>query len=149
LRQAPSGSAPEPGWQLGSHPYTVDGTVQARITVTPEGRTVTLGAPRHEIERGARLTLRGLLKYGYTGPPVFRGSRTSMRVTPCSPDRHEPFRAVASVRADALRASGYPWRREIHPRRTTTYIVEAISQPASGQYSQSAQSEPFTVVVRR
>jgi plastocyanin len=138
------------GLAVGSHPYTVDGTVQASINVTPEGRTVTLGAPRHEIKRGARLTLHGLLKYGYAGPPVFRGSRTSMRVTVLARhDRREPFRAVASVRPGALRASGYPWRREIHPRRTTTYIVEAVSQPASGQYWQHAHSEPFTVIVRR
>jgi hypothetical protein len=138
------------GFAVGSHPYTVDGTAPASITVTPEGRTVTLGAPRHEIKRGARLTLRGLLRYGYAGPPVFPGSRTSMRVTVLARhDRREQFRAVASVRPGALKASGYPWRREIHPRRTTTYVVEAVSQPTSGQYWQPAQSEPFTVVVRR
>ena len=138
------------GFAVGSHPYTVDGTAQGSITVTPEGRTVTLGAPRHEIKRGTRLTLRGLLQYGYTGPRVFRGSRTSMRVTVLARhDRRDRFRAVASVRPGALRANGYPWRREIHPRRTTTYIVEAVSQPASGQYWQPARSGPFTVVVRR
>ena len=73
-----------------------------------------------------------------------------MRVTILA--RHEPgqpFRALASVRPGALEPTGYPWRRIIHPRRTTTYLVEANSQPASGENWQAARSKPFTVVVRR
>lgn len=137
------------GFSVGAHAYTVDGSAQASITVTPQGRKVTLDARRHQIKRGARLTLRGLLTYQYAGPPAFRGSRTSMRVTLLARhDRRQPFRAVASVRPGALNANGYPWQRVIRPRRTTTYIVEAGSQPTSGQYWQPAHSGPFTVVVR-
>lgn len=151
IQVAPNGYGQCTGeaFSVGSHAYSVDGSAQASITVTPQGRKVTLGARRHRIKRGARLTLRGLLTYQYAGPPVFRGSRTSMRVTLLARHgRRQPFRAVASVRPGALNANGYPWQRVIRPRRTTTYIVEAGSQPKSGQYWQPAQSGPFTVVVR-
>jgi hypothetical protein len=137
-------------FSVGDHPYTVDGTVLAGVTVIAERRTISLGARRHEIRRGERLTLHGSLQYAYAGPPIAPGARTSMRLTILA--RHEPgqpFRAVASVRPGGLEATGYPWRRIIHPRRTTTYLVEANSQAASGQYWQPARSKPFTVVVRR
>jgi hypothetical protein len=135
---------------VGDHPYTLDGTDQAAVTVVAEPRTVSLGASRHEIRRGARLTLRGSLRYAYAGPPIAPGARASMRVTILARhDPGQPFRALASVRPGALTATGYPWRRIIHPDRTTTYLVEANSQPASGQYWQPAQSKPVTVVVRR
>jgi hypothetical protein len=138
------------GFAVGDHPYTVDGTAQASITVTPEGRTVSLGARRHEIKRGARLTLHGLLNLDEGSPPVLPGARTSMRVTVLArPDRRHPFRAVASTRAGRLNAKGFPWQWHIRPRRTTIYMVQANSQPASGQYWQPAHSRPFKVVVRR
>ena len=137
------------GFSVGVHPYTVDGTAQASITVTPGGRTVSLTARRHAIRRGARLTLHGLLNLAQTSPPVLPGARTSMRVTLLARynSRH-PFRAVATMRVARLTANGFPWRRHIRPRRTTTYIVEANSQPAAGQAWQNAHSGPFTVRVR-
>jgi hypothetical protein len=139
------------GLSVGAFPYTVDGTVQASVTVTPHSRTVTLRAGRHEIKRGARLTLRGFLNYDFLdSPPVTGGTRTSMRVTVLArSDRRHPFRAVATVRAGGVTARGaYRWLRHIRPRRTTIYMVEANSQPASGQYWQPAHSRPFKIVVR-
>ena len=38
---------------VGDYAYTVDGTAQASIVVTAEGRTVTLTARRHTIKRGS------------------------------------------------------------------------------------------------
>jgi hypothetical protein len=146
---APGGIGQCPvGFFVGGYPYTVDGTTQATVTVTPEDRTLTLRAQRHEIRRGARLTLHGFLGFQVAGPPVVGSGRPSMRVTVLARhDRRHPFRAVATVRPGAG-AGAYPWLRHIRPRRTTIYMVEANSQPAAGPYWQPAHSRPFKIVVR-
>lgn len=137
------------GFGVGAYTYTVDRTAAGTLTVAPESRSVSLAAAKRAIRHGARLTLHGLLSYGHGGIPISNGAKTSMRVTLLArPDRRHSFRAVASVRPAALGPKGYPWQRIIRPRRTTIYIVEANSQPSSGEFWRAARSRPFKVVVR-
>src|SRR5262249_57784413 len=127
----------------GDPPDRVEGRARASITVARGGRRVSRGASRHSIRRGARLPLHGLLDLAQTSPPVLPGARISMRVTLLARhDSRDPFRAVATMRVARLTANGFPWRRHIRPGRTTTYIVEADSQPATGQDWQNARRAP-------
>jgi plastocyanin len=135
------------GFPVGAYTYTVDKTATGRLTVSPESRSVTLAAQKHEIRRGGRLTLHGLLNYAQEGPPrVVGASTTSMRVTLLArPDRRHPFHAVASVRPAVLSRRGYPWQRVIRPRETTIYLVAAKHDTDW----LPAQSKPFKIVVHR
>lgn len=137
---------------VGKHPYTVDGTTQASVVVTPEGRRVSLGAKNHEISRGSELLLHGRLEIGTLSPPAFEGPRMPVTVL-ARPDRYHPFHRIAVVNAEPHRVKQLPafssWKLHVRPRAHTIYIVEANSQPASGQYWQNAWSKSFRVGVGR
>jgi hypothetical protein len=137
---------------VGDYPYTVDGTVQASIVVTAEGRTVTLTARRHTISRGSELLLRGALAVAQTSPPVLSGPRQPVVVL-ARPDGRRSFHPIAVVTAKPHRWHGGSsanvhsvWRLRVRPQVSTTYIVEARYQ---SQYWQRARSGPFRVRVRR
>jgi hypothetical protein len=137
---------------VGSHPYTVDGTSQASVVVTPEGRHVSLGAKSHEISRGSELLLHGRLEIATLSPPAFEGPRQPVIVL-ARPDRYHPFHRIGVVNAKPHRVRQLPafssWKLRVRPRARTIYIVEANSQPASGQYWQRAWSKSFRVHVGR
>jgi hypothetical protein len=68
------------------------------------------------------------------------------------PDGNHPFHPVAVVMAKPHRSKNLGnvysvWRLRVRPRTSTTYIVEARSQPAGGEFWQRAQSGPFRVRV--
>ncbi|MGZ4417683.1 MAG: hypothetical protein ACXVRV_05865 [Gaiellaceae bacterium] len=128
------------------YPYTVDGTVQASIVVVPESRDVTLTASCHRIQRGARLTLHGQVTVPVLPPPAPPSPQT-VTVLARLDSRH-PFRRVAVVVA---RPHGWQLLSQlrVRPRATTTYIVEANSQPTGGRFWQQARSRPFKVLVTR
>ena len=128
------------------YPYTVDGTIQASIVVVPESRDVTLTAKSHRIRRGARAVLNGQVTVPVLSPPA-PPSPQPVTVLARLDSRH-PFRRIAVVVA---RLHGWQllWHLRVRPRATTTYIVEANSQPAGGQFWQQARSSPFNIVVTR
>jgi hypothetical protein len=137
---------------VGDYPYTVDGTVQASIVVTAEGRTITLTARRHTISRGSELLLRGALAVAQTSPPVLSGPRQPVVVL-ARPDGRRSFHPIAVVTAKPHRWHGGSsanvhsvWRLRVRPRVSTTYIVEARYQ---SQHWQRARSGPFRVRVSR
>ena len=137
---------------VGDYPYTVDGTVQASIVVTAEGRTVTLTARRHTIKRGSQLMLRGALAIAQLSPPSTQGPRQPVVVL-ARRDGHRSFHPIAVVTAKPHRWRGGSlanlhsvWRLRVRPRVSTTYIVEARYQSQSWQ---RARSGPFRVRVRR
>lgn len=139
---------------LGNYQYTVDGSIQASIDVVANGRTVTLVAKRHAIDRGSMLTLHGRLAIASPGsPPVFDGPRMPVTVL-ARPDRHHPFHRIAVVTAKP-RHSQEPnraysvWRLHVRPGANKIYIAEANSQPKYGRYWQDAWSKPFRVRVGR
>lgn len=139
------------GFAAGTHPYTVDGTTQASLVVTPDRRTVTLGARSHKIDRGSALMLRGKLAVGTGSPPVFEGPRMPVTVFARS-DRRHPFHRIAVVTAKPLRAKNpgkahSVWQLRVRPGKNKIYIAEANSQPKYGQYWQNAWSKPFRVRV--
>ena len=133
---------------VGQYPYTVDGTVQANVNVSVYSRTVTLTARRHTIKQGARLLLHGKLDYDVLGgsPPALV---TRMPVTLLArANSHHPYRRVAvtaKLKTRRSLSSGFPWKLSVRPKKTTTYIAEATSDPS---YWQPARSRPFKVVVR-
>lgn len=138
---------------VGDYPYTVDGTAQARLVVTADRRTVTLGARNHRIGRGSELLLHGKLTAWSAGPPVFQGPRQPVIVL-ARPDRYHPFHRIAVVTAKPRRAerpasAHSVWQLHVRPRAKTIYIAEANSQPAGGEYWQRALSKPFRVRVGR
>jgi plastocyanin len=139
---------------VGGYAYTVDGTTQASIVVTAEGRIVTLGARSHRIGRGSELRLHGKLAVTTTGPPAFQGPRQPVIVL-ARPDRYHPFHRIAVATAKPAHRSTRSasvhsvWHLRVRPRARTIYIVEANSQPAGGQYWQQAWSKPFRVRVGR
>jgi hypothetical protein len=131
---------------VGQYSYTVDGTVPASVNVSLNPRTVTLTARRHTIKQGGRLRLHGILRYALNGPPSF-SSRMPVTLL-ARPDRHHPFRRVAVTAKPKSRrslSSGFPWKLYVHPKRTTIYLAEAVSDPT---HWQPARSRPFKVVVR-
>lgn len=137
---------------VGNYPYTVDGTAQASIDVGAERRWVTFTNRRHAIRRGSDLLLHGTLAVAEQSPPAFSGPR--MPVTVLARSAHQgPFHRIAVVTAKPLHKRQFPphsvWRLRVRPRAGTTYIVEANSQPAEGQYWQEARSKPFRVRFRR
>ena len=141
---------------VGTHPYTVDGATQASVVVTAMRRTVTLEAKRHGIARGSELTLHGRLSVGFLSPPPCEGPRMAVTVL-ARRDRYHPFHRIAVVSAKPARPrrgcdpanARSAWHLRVHPGTRTIYIVEANSQPASGQYWQNARSKPFRVRVGR
>jgi plastocyanin len=137
---------------VGNYPYTVDGTDQARIDVSAVGRWVTFTDRRHAIRRGSDLLLRGKLVIAEQSPPAFFGPRMPVTVLARSA-HHGPFHRIAVVTAKPLHKRQFPphsvWRLRVRPRRGTTYIVEANSQPSTGPYWQQAKSKPFRVRFRR
>ena len=139
---------------VGNYPCTVDGTAQASIVVTAEGRTVTLEARRHAIARGSELMLRGALAVAQLSPPSTQGPRQPVVVL-ARPDGRRSFHPIAVVTAKPHRWRGGSlanvhsvWRLRVRPRVGTTYIVEARYQPQGGQFWQQARSGPFRVRVR-
>jgi plastocyanin len=154
---------PGPGWVacpsgfasgLGAYQYTVDGTTQASIDVVALGRTVSLAARSHKIDRGATLTLHGKLAVATLGsPPVFDGPRMPVTVL-VRPDRHHPFHRIAVVTAKPHHSQDpnhtySVWQLHVRPGANKIYIAEAKSQPPGGQYWQRAWSKPFRVRVSR
>jgi hypothetical protein len=140
------------GSGVGDYAYTVDGTAQASITLAAVGRTVTLGARRHRIDRGSVLTLHGKLAVETGSPPVFQGPRMPVTVL-ARPDGHHPFHRIAVVTAKPQRSRNpgnahSVWQLRVRPRTRMIYIAEANSQPEGGQYWQRAWSRPFRVDVR-
>lgn len=138
---------------VGDYPYTVDGTAQASIVVTAEGRTVTLTARRHTIKRGSELMLRGALAVAQLSPFTHQGPRQPVVVL-ARPDGLRSFHPIAVVTAKPHRWRGgllanlhSVWRLRVRPRASTTYIVEARYQPQGGQFWQRARSGPFRVRV--
>ncbi len=133
---------------MGQYPYTVDGTTQASVVVTPSPRTVTLTARSHTIKRGAHLLLHGTLAYG--GFPLPPSPYSDMPVIVLARhDRHHPYQRIAMAAEPGKRQpSGYPWQLHVHPKRTTIYIAEANSQPDYGQFWTNATSKPFKAVVK-
>jgi hypothetical protein len=128
----------------GQFAYTVDGAIQARIDVVPEGRAVTLTARTHRIAPGAKLKLRGELDIPILSPP---GPPAPQPVIVLARhDRYHPFHRIRIVTA---RTHGWHlnWQLAVRPRARTIYVVEANSQPkGGGQYWQRAWSRSFTVV---
>jgi hypothetical protein len=142
-------------WDVGQYAYTVDGTTQARITMAPDPRIVTLSASSHTIERGAYLRLHGLLSYGAAGgePDSYPYLTFMPVVVLARHDRHHPFRQVANAATGlgSITANGntdWPWWLNARPNATTIYIVEVNYQPDAGQIWQDATSKPFKIVVR-
>jgi hypothetical protein len=137
---------------VGNYAYTVDGSAQASVDVTAEGRMVTIGARTHVIRRGSELMLHGTLAIAEQSPPTFNGPRQPVTVL-ARPARRHAFHRVAVVTAKPARAHAFPpfsvWHLRVRPRARTTYIVEATSQPATGQYWENASSSPFSVRFRR
>jgi hypothetical protein len=138
---------------VGTYAYTVDGTNQASVVVTAEGRTVTLKAQSHRIGRGSDLMLSGKLAIAQLSPPALQGPRQPVIVL-ARPDRHHPFRRIAVVTAKPHRANsrGLPysvWQLRVRPRAHMIYIAEANSQPAGGKYWRQAWSKSFRVRVGR
>jgi hypothetical protein len=138
---------------VGHYAYTVDGTAQASIVVTAEGRIVTLAAKSHRIGRGSELTLHGKLAVATQSPPAFQGPRQPVIVL-ARPDRYHPFHRIAVVTAKPRRSKTLTnvhsvWQLRVRPRAHMIYIVEANSQPAGGKYWQRAWSRPFRVRVGR
>jgi hypothetical protein len=110
----------------------------------PQNRTVTLAANRHTIKQGGRLLLHGILDYPIGSPPDFY---SRMPVTLLARhDSHHPFKRVAvTAKLKRRQSSGFPWKLYVHPKRTTIYLAEAVSDPT---HWQPAKSRPFKVVVR-
>jgi hypothetical protein len=131
----------------GQYPYTMDGTFQGAVIVSPlppQTRTVTLTARSHTIKQGGRLLLHGILDYPIGSPPDFY-SRVPVTLL-ARHDRHHPFRRVAvTAKLKRRQSAGFPWKLSVHPRRTTIYLAEAVSDPT---HWQPARSRPFKVVVR-
>jgi hypothetical protein len=135
---------------VGDYAYAIDGTAQGSVDVTPEGRIVTLAARRHKIRRGSELLLHGKLAVAQLSPPSIQGPRQPVVVLACSDRCHVLHRAVVVAkprRSRSLADVHSVWQLRVRPRASTTYIVEANSQPAGGQFWARARSKPFRVNV--
>lgn len=132
--------------------YTVDGTVGASVTVTPEGRDVTLTAQRHGFSHGARVLLHGTLAIANLSPPAFYGPRMPVTVY-ALPKGHHLWYRLATVMSQPLAKPSLQahsvWQLWVRPHGNTTYRVEATSQPETGQYWENAQSRMFGLYLRR
>jgi hypothetical protein len=139
------------GTVVGDYAYTVDGTTQASVTVTPEWRGVTLHGKRHGFRRGSKVLLHGTLAIATSSPPVLSGPRMPVTVF-ARPDRSHAWHRVAVVMAKPLQSSHLPahsvWELWVRPHGSTTYMAVADSQPKAGQYWTHARSCHFGVYLR-
>jgi hypothetical protein len=143
LQLAPGGYGDCPtGLPLGHFPYTVDGTIQGSIDVIPEGRSVTLTARSHTVQRGGSLRLHGVLSIPILSPPVQPGPQPV--VVLARPDRYHPFHRVRVVTAVTY-GWHLQWKLRVRPRTRTIYIVEANSDT---QFWARPWSKSFRVAVR-
>lgn len=138
---------------VGDYAYTVDGTIQANIVVAAVGRTVSLGARTHAIDRGSAVRLHGRLRVQTGSPPALEGPRQLVTVL-ARPDRHHPFHRIRVVTAKPHRATTFGdaysvWQFHVRPGANKIYIAEANSQPKGGKVWQDAWSRPFRVRVGR
>ena len=139
---------------VGDYPYTVDGTTEAKVIVTPAGRSVSLHAKRHAVRAGSPVTLHGrLMDSGLGGPP---GPGSPQRIIVVA----LPYRGHPSCRIGIVEATVHPptkrarygelrWHLRIRPRVGMTYEAIASYQPSGGQVWVRALSKPFRVNVRR
>jgi len=133
---------------IGTHPYTVDGTIQATLTHGLSFRRVTLDSKHHGFRLGSRVRLHGILKAAIEGaPPTPYGFRMPVMVF-ARPDRHHHWTRIGVVMAEPLRkphSNPYSvWHLWVRPRRHATYVVVA-----KGGMWERAQSRLFGVYVRR
>jgi hypothetical protein len=138
---------------VGHYAYTVDGTTQATVTVTPEWRAVTVTTKSHGFRRGSKVLLGGTLAIANLSPPSLFGPRMPVTVFE-RPRGHHLWYRLAVVMAKPLKApsSGEPysvWHLWVRPHAGTTYKVESSSQPKPGKYWQTAWSDPFGFFLRR
>lgn len=139
---------------VGHYAYTVDGTTQASVNVTPEWRAVTVKARRHGFRRGAKVLLHGTLAIANLSPPSLSGPRMPVTVFE-RPHGHHLWYRIAVVMAKPLEkppATGLPysvWQLWVRPHGGTTYKVEANTQPKAGKFWRTAWSDPFGLYPRR
>jgi hypothetical protein len=143
------GAAPH----VGNYAYTVDGTVQASVDVTPHWRAVTLKAKHHGFRRGSAVLLQGsVFADTYPSPPPYYGPRMPVTVFE-RPQGHHLWYRLAVVTAKPLTSRHFPapsiWRLWVRPHGGTTYMVEANTQPKAGKFWKTAWSKPFGVYARR
>jgi hypothetical protein len=142
--------------QPGTYPYTVDGKFPGSVVVTAgppsppiPPPTVTLTARDHTIRRAANLRLHGTLNSPGEcdcSPPTFRGQPVMVLARP---DRHHPFRRIATAQSRRRESEGgYHWRLDLHPTTKTIFIAYVTYQPAGEQGLRRSWSRPFRVRVR-
>ena len=135
---------------VGDNPYTVDGTVQASITVTPAWRAVTIHAKRHGFRLDSKVLLHGTLAISSPLPPGYRAVRMPVTVLSRAHGRHTWHRlAVVMAKPPTRSAHRSVWHLRVRLRTWTTYRVVANSQPKGGTFWEDAQSGPFGLYVRR
>jgi hypothetical protein len=140
------------GTVVGDYAYTVDGKTQARVSVNPDWRGVTIRTKHHAFRLGSKVRLSGSLAIEMLSPPTPFGPRMPVSVF-ARPDRNHPFHLIAVVNARPFKKPHYPahsiWVLWVRPHAHTTYMVEANSQPQAGQFWENARSGPFGVYARR
>jgi hypothetical protein len=142
------GSAPA---KVGDYGYTIDGAVQATLSVIPQTRTVTLTATRNGLRLGSKVRLHGSLAIADGSPPAFYGPR--MPVTVFARALGEKlWHRIGVVMATPLKTRHYPahsvWQLWVQPHAGTIYRAEANSQPKAGQFWENARSKPVRSYVR-
>lgn len=132
--------------QVGTYPYTMDGTIQASLVITAEGRAISLVGKSHTIKRGAGLTLHGELDIPILSPPVPPAAQPVIVLA-----RTDRYHAFHRIRVVTARAHGWHlrWQLRVRPQARTIYIAEASFQPKGGQYWDRAWSKSFRVTVRQ
>lgn len=140
---------------VGDYPYTVDGTSQGQLVIEAVGRSVSLVARSHSINRGSRLRLHGRLQEENSNWSPPSAGQPQPIIVLARPDRHHPFHRIAVVRAklNPKRKQNAPfgkllWQLRVRPQTRMIYIAEANYQPQGGQVWQQAWSTPFKVLVR-
>jgi hypothetical protein len=131
--------------QVGTYSYTMDGTVQASLVITPEGRAIHLAGKSHTVKSGAQLMLHGELDIPILSPPVPPAPQPVIVLA--RPDRYHAFRRIRVVMS-TTRGWHLHWQLGVRPRTRTIYIAEANFQPKGGQYWDRAWSKSFRVTVR-
>jgi plastocyanin len=153
---APGGKLECSSYLAGDYTYSVDGSVDASVTVAAADRRVTLTVNRHGFRLGSIVRLHGILKATTVtggGPPLF-GPTMPVTVLARS-DRFHPWHRVGSATAKPLkrpilnRQPYSVWHLSIKFKAHTTYKVVANSQPKGGQYWENAESRLFGLYVRR
>ncbi len=135
---------------LGTHPYTVDATVQASVTEVLSDRHVTLRSKRHGFWLGTKIRLHGSLVASIVGaPPDFNGLRMPVTVY-ARRDRFHLWHRIAVVMSQPLKKPNIHsphsvWKVWVRPFRSTTYVAVADSAPKAWR---RARSGLFGVYVR-